>query len=130
MNWSEFCQTFGLQADTMDHLQAQAKAVFERQQLPALVITCGEQGLLAFTPDGSYLATSPAQVVVNAAGAGDTASAALAWRLSQGDSWPDALRWATAAGAAVVLTKGTADCHLADVTRIRAQTRVQQVEAR
>jgi 1-phosphofructokinase family hexose kinase len=128
MNWTEFCQTFDLQADSLDQLQRQAGTVFERKKLPALVITCGKQGIMALTPDGPYLATSPAQPVVNAAGAGDATSAALAWRLGLGDSWPDTLRWAAAAGAAVVLTEGTADCHLADVERIWAETTVQPLE--
>lgn len=124
MNQAEFTQTFGLQAGTPAELVIHAQAVSRRKHLPALVITCGRAGLLAVTPAASYWAAAPPQQAVNAAGAGDGVSAALAWRLSRGDNWPDALRWAAATGAAITLTEGTADCHLADIERLLAQIEV------
>ena len=124
LNRSEFLQTFGLPAGTLDEMQEGAKRIVRRCKLSSLVLTCGEDGILALTPEGIYLATSPRQQEVNASGAGDAVSAALAWRLSVGDSWPAALRWAAAASAAVVLTEGTADCHMSDIDRILPQTRV------
>jgi 1-phosphofructokinase family hexose kinase len=127
MNWAEFSQSFETQTESLAELAAAAQALREREQLPALLITCGADGVLALTPVGNYLATAPAQKVVNAAGAGDGVSAALAWRLSRGDNWPEVLRWAAATGAAVVLTAGTADCHLADVERILSQTKVEPI---
>lgn len=127
MNWGEFNGTFDTSAGTIEALISQAGAVFERGELPSLVVTCGEQGILAFTPEGSYWATSPVQKAVNAAGAGDAASAALAWRLASDDLWPEALRWAAAVSAAVVLTECTADCHMADIRRILAHTQIQQI---
>ncbi len=127
MNQAEFAQSFGGQANTLTELIPQAQALRERKKLPALVLTCGAAGVVAYTATGSYLATAPLQQAVNAAGAGDGVSAALVWRLSLGDDWPDALRWAAATGAAVVLTEGTADCHLADIERIVGQTSVRQM---
>lgn len=127
MNRDEFGRTFGHRADSLSQLKAQAEAVREDRGLSALVLTCGAEGILAVTAECTYLAASPVQKAVNAAGAGDAVSAALAWRLSVGDRWPDALRWAAATGAAVVLTEGTADCHPADVERIVGQTRVRQM---
>ncbi len=124
MNQDEFAQTFGSTAATLDNLKLQAQNVREQAGLPALVITCGAAGILACTPQKTLLARSPAQVVVNPAGAGDAASAGLVWRLTQGDTWPQALRWAAAVGAAVVITPGTADCYMADIERILAQTEV------
>jgi 1-phosphofructokinase family hexose kinase len=127
MNDDEFAQTFETQAKTLEELASQAKTIYERERLCALVITCGSEGILAFTSEGAYLATVPSQQAVNAAGAGDGVSAALGWRLSQGDSWPEALRWAAATGAAVVLTEGTADCHIIDIERLYPQTSVRLV---
>jgi fructose-1-phosphate kinase PfkB-like protein len=124
MNKEEFDHSFGIQATSVDELMVKAQTVRERERLPALVITCGAEGIVALTPQGSYWAAAPPQQAVNAAGAGDGASAALAWRLSQGDNWPEALRWTAATGAAVVLTEGTADCHPADIERLREQTQV------
>ena len=127
LNRSEFLQTFGVRAGTLNDLREKAVEIAGRHRLPSLVLTCGEDGILALTPEGSFLATSPRQREVNAAGAGDAVSAALAWRLSLGDSWPAALRWAAATSAAVVLTEGTADCHMSDIDRILPRTRVQSL---
>ncbi len=125
MNRSEFYQTFGGQRGSRDDLIAAANAVRAGRQSTSIVITCGEDGILAITPSGSYVATSPVVREVNAAGAGDAVSASLAWQLSAGAAWPEALRWAAATSAAVVLTEGTADCRLEDVHRILNETTVQ-----
>lgn len=124
MNEAEFAQTFDIRADSVPALMAAARRLRDHEQLPALIITCGADGILALTPEASYLATAPPQRAVNAAGAGDGVSAALVWRLSQGDNWPEALRWAAATGAAIVLTEVTAECRLADVERLRPQTKI------
>ncbi|MFC1975454.1 1-phosphofructokinase family hexose kinase [Chloroflexota bacterium] len=125
MNRDEFAQSFGIQTKTLADLAAEAQDLYEHEPLSALVITCGVEGVLALTPEGTYLAVAPAQQAVNAAGAGDSVSAALTWRFSRGDDWPEALRWAAATGAAVALTEGTADCCLIDIERILPQTDVQ-----
>ncbi len=125
MNRREYAETFGTGELSLSALRAHGAALVERAGLPALILTCGKDGILGLTPDGLWLAAAPPQRQVNAAGAGDAVSAALAWRLAEGDAWPEALCWAAAAGAAVVLTEGTADCHLADIRRILADTVVQ-----
>jgi 1-phosphofructokinase family hexose kinase len=125
MNRAEFAETFYIPINSLADLQAQAQAVRQRENIPALVITCGEDGLLALTPEGGYWAVSPPQTVISAAGAGDTVSAVLAWRFSQGDGWLEALRWAAAASAASVLTEGTAEVSQTEVERILPQVRVE-----
>jgi fructose-1-phosphate kinase PfkB-like protein len=90
-------------------------------------LTLGREGILAITPDHAYLVAAPVQQEVNAAGSGDAVSAALAWRFLLGDDWRDALRWAAAAGAATVLTEGTAECRMADVLRILPETTIQEL---
>ena len=127
MNRSELAQAFGIRADTLEGLAAAVKEFRTGQGLSALVITCGIDGVLASTPEGEYLAASPAQEEVNSAGAGDAVSAAVPWRLSLGEAWPEALRWGAAVSAAVVLTPGTADCNPADVTRILPGTHVRKL---
>jgi 1-phosphofructokinase family hexose kinase len=127
MNRSELTQAFGVQAATVQELAGMVGAFRAERGLPAVVITCGKDGILASTPEGEYLAASPAQTEVNSAGAGDAVSAALPWRLSLGESWAEALRWGAAVSAAVVLTPGTADCNPADVARILPDTHVWKV---
>ncbi|MBM4429374.1 MAG: hypothetical protein FJ026_03375, partial [Chloroflexi bacterium] len=127
MNRYELRRTFGVMVEPWPTLLEEMQKLRQSLGLPNLVITCGEEGILALTTQGSYLAASPPQQVVNAAGAGDAVSAALVWRLSLGDPWPEALRWAAAAGAAVVLTEGTADCRIEDVQRLYQETVVRTV---
>ncbi|MCP4427054.1 MAG: hypothetical protein GY803_21395, partial [Chloroflexi bacterium] len=118
INQDEFAQTFDIEIESTPDLITKARNFREEHQLSTLVLTCGADGIFAFTPDGTYQAVAPPQQAVNAAGAGDSVSAVLPWRLSQGDDWPETLRWAAATSAAVVLTEGTADCRLVDIDRI------------
>jgi 1-phosphofructokinase family hexose kinase len=128
MNETEFSESFGIQASSLAELRLSAQALRDQKRLPALVITCGAAGILALTPEGAYLAAAPPQQAANAAGAGDGVSAALAWQLAQGRPWPEALRWAAATGAAVVLTEVTAECRWADIERLVEQTTVEAWE--
>jgi len=125
MNWDEFKWTFQVKADTFEELIPKARQAAAQHSIPNLVITCGSEGILAITQTGSFVARAPEQPAVNAAGAGDGASAAIVWRLSLGDPWPEALKWAAAVSAAVVLTEGTADCRVSDVNAIFPKTEVE-----
>ncbi|HEX9013043.1 MAG TPA: hexose kinase [Anaerolineaceae bacterium] len=128
MNRREFFEAFGIGGATVAELAVLARAFRVERGLRALVITCGMDGILASTGEGEYLAASPAQLEVNSAGAGDAVSAAIPWRLSQGESWKEALRWGAAVSAAVVLTPGTADCAPDEVARILPETQVWELE--
>ena len=118
MNWKEFEWTFDAHSNSIEELILHAEQVYAQFPMEALVITCGAQGILAFTQTGFFHALPPSMQVVNAAGAGDAGSAALVWRLCQGEAWSEALRWAAAVSAAVVLTEGTADLNYTDVLKI------------
>jgi len=127
MNRDEFRVTFGESAEDIHELTGLACSQVERYQFPALVLTLGDKGILAVTPEGNYYAYCPKQKSVNAAGAGDAASAALAWRFSQKESWKEALRWAAAVSAACVLTEGTAEVRLNDVHELLPVAIVEQI---
>jgi 1-phosphofructokinase family hexose kinase len=123
MNETEFAATFGTpQVETsgsgLQALAAMANEIAGQYALQALVLTLGKDGLLALTPDGVYHALAPQQQVFNAAGAGDSASAALVWRLGLGESWEQALVWAAAVSAASVLTDRTSIVNPTDVDRL------------
>jgi 1-phosphofructokinase family hexose kinase len=124
MNRKEFEWTFGEQVEGLDGLRAAAEKIYRAFALNTLVITCGDQGLLAWTPEGAFQAIPPHLRAVNTAGAGDAASAAIAWRRAGGDGWEETLRWAAAVSAAAVLTEGTADCRMEDILEIFPQVLV------
>ncbi len=129
MNWREFERTFGLEIPDLQTLLRQARKIQADYRLPALVITCGKDGLLGLSAAGYWLAQPPRQKVVNAAGAGDAASGVLAWRLAEGEGWPEALSWAAAAGAAVALTETTADLRRSDFEKILPEVRIEPIGA-
>ena len=127
LNRREFIETFNLQAGDFQGLLSQAQQVREQYSIPNLVITCAEEGILAITEAGHFHALAPWQKAVNPAGAGDAVSAGIVWRLSLGEGWENALRWAAATAAAVLLTEGTADCHMEDIRHIFPDTIVQRL---
>lgn len=127
MNRKEFEWTFDQPVTSLNELVQAGGVIYSRYRPEALVITCGAEGLIAFTGQGVYQARPPAIEVVNAAGAGDAVTAALAWRRSLGDSWLETLRWAVAASAAVVLTEGTADLHRSDVNNLLPRITIERI---
>lgn len=127
MNRVEFESTFGVHPASFEDLIPEAGRVARMHNLPALVLTAGELGIIAATPAGLFHASCPPQQVLNAAGAGDAASAALAWRFSLGEDWPLALQWAVAVSAGSVGTPLTGQVDPAAVEPLFAQTVVRQI---
>jgi fructose-1-phosphate kinase PfkB-like protein len=127
MNRREMRVTFGLPCNTLDETRHSAKALREKYQPEYFVVTCGEEGVMVVSPHGNWRAFAPRQKEVNGTGAGEAVSAVLPWRLSLGDSWPEALRWAAAAGAATVLTRGSAECRPSDVLHLLPETQVLKI---
>jgi fructose-1-phosphate kinase PfkB-like protein len=128
MNQHEFQETFDVQARDFKELIFSCNNQMQIHEMQNLVITCGKDGILAFTQDGVFHAGCSEIKEVNAAGAGDAVSAALSYRLSLGDSWCEALIWAAATSAAVVITEGTAEAHMKDIQSFYPLAWVKQIE--
>ena len=90
----------------------------------ALIVTLGERGTLAVTPEGWYLAQPPPVPVVNTAGCGDAISGGLMLARSRGQDWPEALALGTAAAASVLTTGGTGICRREQVEELLPQVQV------
>ena len=69
----------------------------------AVVVSLGEDGLLAVDSTGAWRARLPHPVVGNPTGAGDALVAALARGIARGQAWPELLRDGVALSAAAVL---------------------------
>ncbi|MDK2980613.1 MAG: 1-phosphofructokinase [Chloroflexota bacterium] len=128
MNKEEFEWTFSVKAEDFDSLVAVAKNFRKEKGIDNLIITMSKDGILALTTAGTFLVKAPEQKPVNAAGAGDSVSSTLAWRLSLGEDWPTALHWAGAVSAATVLTKRTGDVRMEDVERIKPDVTVKKLD--
>jgi 1-phosphofructokinase family hexose kinase len=127
MNRDEFEWTFKQKADSSKLLIKQLRELKSSLKIKNLVVTLSTDGLLAFTTEGDYRMVPPIQVPINAAGAGDSASSAIVWKLSEGEHWESALRWAAAVSAASVLTERTADFKMTDVHRICPQVQIERI---
>lgn len=127
MNEPEFAATFQAQPGSLAEWAEAGRHAAAQHAIPALVLTLGRRGILAFAGGQVYHAAAPEVEAVNAAGSGDAVSAVLAYRLSLGDDWEQALRWAAATGAAVALTEGTAECRVEDVNRLHPLTQVKTI---
>ena len=128
MNREEFEWTFNQKADSQEMLIEQAKDLRSSMKIKNLVMTLSKDGLLAFTTEGDFFATAPLQMPINAAGAGDSVSSALVWKLSNGESWESAIKWASAVSSASVLTERTADFDMQIVEKIYPQVKIERID--
>jgi 1-phosphofructokinase family hexose kinase len=124
MNQHELGETFDVNTSDLKATKLSAEIVYNKFQLDTLVITCGFEAILVLHEMERWQAIVPRLEAVNAAGAGDAVSAAIAWRRSIGDTWQETLFWAAAISAAVVLTPGTAECRNQDVMDLLNQVDV------
>jgi 1-phosphofructokinase family hexose kinase len=127
MNREEFGWTFSYEIDSIETLTRLAADVKKSCDINNLIITMGKDGILALTNQGSYIVKAPIQKPMNAAGAGDSVSAVIAWRLGLGDDWKSALLWSSAVSAATVLTLRSGDVSMHDVERIKKDVQIEQI---
>lgn len=104
-------------ADESEQLAA-ARELIDRGCAQAVVVSLGSQGALLAMPHGSQRFRAVPMASGSGVGAGDAMVAAITTGLSRG--WPLArcVRLGIAAGAAMLMTPGTAACDRTDVTKI------------
>lgn len=104
-------QNDGQLADTANRLVEEGKSEI-------IVVSMGAAGLFAAWRDGSKRLSAPTVPIKSRVGAGDSMVAGMVLRLSQGENLDDALRFGLAAGAAAVMSPGTALCNRNDTERL------------
>jgi 6-phosphofructokinase 2 len=97
---------------------AAARELIECGRASNVLVSMGSQGALLVTSQGAQ--RYPAVVVPpgSGVGAGDAMVAAITYGLIRGWSLPKSVRLGIAAGAAMLMTPGTATCTRADVERL------------
>jgi tagatose 6-phosphate kinase len=95
------------------------------QGLPNVIVSIGADGCLASIDGALYRVKPPRIEAVNAVGSGDSFMAGLAVAWKRGLNGADALRLATATGAANACSHGTGHVVLADVERLLAQVEIE-----
>lgn len=109
---------------------AAAQALVHTGQAEIVALSLGEQGALLATREGAWQAPAlNVPAATGTTGAGDCFLAALVWALDRGDAPPQALRWGVAAGAAALLSPGTALAQAADVHRLQPDVIVRACQA-
>lgn len=98
-NWGEAETLLGRSIPTPSAALAAAQALQAQTQVPTVIITLGEHGLVAVHHGQSWSRPAFSVAVQDTTAAGDAFNGGLAVALSEGQDWETALDWARAAGA-------------------------------
>lgn len=117
----------GLALDTESQWCEAARGLIKQGQAHIVALSLGEDGALLVTDQQAWRARALKVDVASTIGAGDSFLAGLIWALDQQHDMAQALRYAMAAGAAALLTPGTALCQAADIQRLLQDAQVQLI---
>ena len=121
----ELAELSGMELTTPQEQRQAALRLIDNGQVHMVALSLGDRGAMLVTADQCLQANALTVPVAGSVGAGDSFLAGLVWALDCQLDLAQALATAIAAGAAAVMSSGTALCQLADVTRLREQVRIQ-----
>lgn len=104
--------------------QQTARGLIANGQAQMVALTLGDQGAMLVTADQCLCAQPLPVEVKGSVGAGDSFLAALVWALDQSNDLHHALATAMAAGAAAVMSPGTALCQPQDIQHLQSQVKI------
>lgn len=93
-----------------------------------VLVSLGERGAVAVTPDGAWHGVPPRITPVNTVGSGDSMVAGWAAGICQGLSLTETLRLAVACGTANALTQGVAEVDPVELAHLQQQIQISAVE--
>ena len=105
-----------------------AQQIIKAGQARVVALSLGEDGALLVTADQALRARSVPVTVKSSIGAGDSFVGGLVWALNRNTELSEAFRYGMAAGAAALLTTGTALCQAADVERLHKEVAVHTLD--
>jgi len=129
-NLRELNEFLGAEAVDDGAIIEASRRIISRYGVELVVTSLGEDGALLVSADKICRAEAPHVRALSAVGAGDSFLGAMVSRLATEHPLEDAFRYAVAAGAAAVLTPGTALCNRADVERLLPQVRIRSLQTR
>ena len=110
---------------TPDQQRQAARRLIECGQAQIVALSLGSRGAMLVTADQCLHAAALSVPLRSSVGAGDSFLAALLWALDQQGDLRQALAMAMAAGAATVMSSGTALCQPQDVARLREKDHIE-----
>ncbi len=131
-NRREFAGWLGLPPDSVEpgRIAELGRPLLDRLALDHLVVTCGADGLVVVTRDGSEMVAAVSRQVADVTGAGDTVAAVTALALGAGAEAGEAARLANLAAGVVVDKVGTAGVRPDELVRASAATRLGKIVSR
>ncbi|MGZ5195386.1 MAG: 1-phosphofructokinase family hexose kinase [Ramlibacter sp.] len=115
----ELRQLTGAPLETEAQWRAAAEGLVGEGRAQIVALSLGEQGALLVSKEGALRAPAVPVNVSSTVGAGDSFLGGLVHALDRGEALKDALREAVAAGAAALLSEGTALCRAEDIEALR-----------
>lgn len=126
-NVAELCQLAGAEFCTLEEISRAAKSL-KQFGIGVTAVTMGRSGAIATDGVQVWQATPPEITFASAVGSGDAFLAAFADSMLAAESIPDALAWATAAGAANATTYRAGFCSKESIMEIRQGVTLTKVE--
>jgi 6-phosphofructokinase 2 len=120
----ELSELAGQPLPTLQAQREAARRLITEGQARMVALSLGGQGALLVTASECLQADALPVPIASSVGAGDSFLAALVCSLDRGEEAAQALAHAVAAGAAAVMSAGTALCERSDVERLCRQVQV------
>lgn len=115
----------GLPLDSQAAQRQACERIIRKGQAKMVALSLGDQGAMLVSDGQAWCSPALPVPVQSTVGAGDSFLAGLLWALDQGRDPAQALAHGMAAGAAALLSDGTALCTPEDMRRLLPQVRVQ-----
>ena len=125
-NIHELSHLAGKKLEKREEILQAARKIY-RMGVATVLVSMGPKGILLVSDGKAYQAVPPKVEVVNTIGAGDSSVAGFIYGISKGFDLKESLIWATAAGTATTLRRGTALATREDVEKIVPQVEVETV---
>ena len=125
-NIHELSHLSGKKLEKREEILEAARKI-NRKGVETVLVSMGPKGILLVSDGKAYQAVPPKVEVVNTIGAGDSSVAGFIYGLSKGYDLKESLIWATAAGSATTLRRGTALATRVDVEKIVPQVEVETI---
>jgi len=125
-NIHELSHLSGKKLEKREEILEAARKI-NRKGVETVLVSMGPKGILLVSDGKAYQAVPPKVEVVNTIGAGDSSVAGFIYGLSKGYDLKESLIWATAAGTATTLRRGTALATRVDVEKIVPQVEVETI---
>ncbi|MES1220796.1 MAG: 1-phosphofructokinase family hexose kinase [Bacteroidota bacterium] len=106
-NLTELCSLVGKDFLQLNEIEDAAKQIIEKGHCKIIVISMGPAGAILVTKDQYEKIPAPIVKKLSTVGAGDSMVAGMVWKLEQGKSFSEMVRFGVACGTAATMNAGT-----------------------